>query len=258
MREIGLSFIDSLVTHIMNDAKSLEDVEFALQSLHSSMKNIDWKARLEKKANEEIAYQNEIVPCQRCGSCIPRKELMHINRPKPIMQGVPVYESIGDFCAECAETILATIYPTCLICNQKYPRDHKENEYFCPKCISYKLIGEARKVHNHNSRTRSLQLQSDLTVKQWLFALDHFKEKCAYCQQRKYTVLEHFIPVEVWDGGTTAGNCLPACQRCNGSKSDLHPDDFATLFPSENIVRIKAYFASVPQESAEDAKSAAL
>lgn len=65
-------------------------------------------------------------------------------------------------------------------------------------------------------KARSAGLLATLTKKQWLEAVDHFADRCAYCGG-PWSLVEHVVPVSA-GGGTTAANCVPACMRCNGWK----------------------------------------
>lgn len=78
-------------------------------------------------------------------------------------------------------------------------------------------------VSRHNSRARSLDLPATLTCDEWERTVAFFSGLCAYCAASPVEHLDHFVPL-VFGGGTTAGNCLPACERCNLSKSGKHPD----------------------------------
>lgn len=81
---------------------------------------------------------------------------------------------------------------------------------------------ESKVVRFHNNRASSVALPATLTLKQWRQTLEDFDNKCAYCSDGNYEVLEHFIPLS-FGGGTTVHNCVPACYRCNRAKSDNHP-----------------------------------
>jgi hypothetical protein len=85
---------------------------------------------------------------------------------------------------------------------------------------------EAARVRLNVGRAAKLLMQATLTTKQWLETVRHFGERCAYCGTAAFEVMDHFVPL-VFGGGTTADNCVPACRRCNGMKSDRAP------FPSE-------------------------
>lgn len=81
---------------------------------------------------------------------------------------------------------------------------------------------EASRLKDQLTRARRANLPDTLTLEQWISTLDHFQWKCAYCEERDYQLLEHFIPLS-HGKGTTQDNCVPACTKCNVTKSAWHP-----------------------------------
>jgi 5-methylcytosine-specific restriction endonuclease McrA len=96
-------------------------------------------------------------------------------------------------------------------------------------------------VKVHIGRANRLKLKASLTFKQWLATLDYFDWECAYCL-KGFSCLEHYIPLSL-NGGTTSGNCLPACDSCNAKKNNHHPDQLDSIFPAENLARIRQYLS---------------
>ena len=94
---------------------------------------------------------------------------------------------------------------------------HKQN-YRRPGFLAFLLECEQVKVKHHNHRAHKLGLASTLTVEAWVETLKDFEGMCAYCLTARYSVIEHFTPLSA-GGGTTAANCIPACQPCNIRKS---------------------------------------
>ena len=99
------------------------------------------------------------------------------------------------------------------------------------------LNKENRKFHLNLERARKAGLPATLTFVEWIKTLQHFDWKCAYCQINPYEVLEHFIPI-IGGGGTTKGNCIPACKACNSKKWVDNPRSFCL---NETLYRIRAY-----------------
>ncbi len=87
---------------------------------------------------------------------------------------------------------------------------------------------------------RKLGLPATLTAREWDWTVEHFGGLCAYCAGETATVLEHFVPVR-HGGGTTCGNCLPACRRCNARKHEMLPDQFAPVLGEEAVLRLRDY-----------------
>ena len=65
------------------------------------------------------------------------------------------------------------------------------------------------------ARARQLKAPATLTKEQWKLTVDHFSNRCAYCGG-PWCVVEHATSLP--RGGTTACNCLPACNGCNVKK----------------------------------------
>ena len=147
-------------------------------------------------------------------------------------------------CPNCVEQVRDEYKVTCLICDSRFfPFGNIRSRKLCGKCASEENMRELDRVEAHNTRARQLDRPATLTIKQWLAALRYFDERCAYCLSH-YKGLEHYLPLDL-GGGTTALNCLPSCMTCNVRKRDKHPDEFALLFPAENIEHIKSYMRSV-------------
>lgn len=126
----------------------------------------------------------------------------------------------------------------CFCCEKVFLSTMKRMIYFCPVCMKdKKLLYAASQVKHNVHRAQREELPATLTSQQWIATLDHFDWKCAYCGERPYRVLEHFIPIGL-GGGTTADNVLPACSSCNSLKSLYHPQD---ALQYDVIERITSY-----------------
>jgi|SRR6266516_2505552 len=89
---------------------------------------------------------------------------------------------------------------------------------------------------------------ADLTLAQYTQMLKHFKHRCAYCDTFSlYLFIEHFVPIGL-GAGTTASNCVPACNRCNSRKRRLHPDH-VTLIAKPALKRVYEYLANIKNSS---------
>lgn len=99
----------------------------------------------------------------------------------------------------------------------------KQQQYNQENREKYRIIRRRRKQ-------RVKELPATLTVEQWLNAVNAFENKCAYCSvEPEQLQQEHFIPVA--DGGYyTAGNIIPVCPQCNGSKNNR---DFFDWYPRQ-------------------------
>ena len=83
-------------------------------------------------------------------------------------------------------------------------------------------------------------LPATLTDAAWAQTVHDFRGLCAYCSREEYVLIEHFVPCSS-GGGTTAGNCLPACAACNSIKRARLPDVAACAFQSGRIEALRLY-----------------
>ncbi|MBN2048708.1 MAG: HNH endonuclease [Anaerolineaceae bacterium] len=122
---------------------------------------------------------------------------------------------------------------------------------FCDACETEQVERERQRVMTQNYRAREAGLPADLTIEEWLETIADYNGLCAYCQQRPYEHLEHFIPIDA-GGGTTVGNCVPACGKCNYSKGSSDPNSpQVELLVNEVRERVRHYLA-VRAESIDD------
>lgn len=91
-------------------------------------------------------------------------------------------------------------------------------------------------IYNAISRSKKFKTPTTLTLDEWLETLEYFGHVCAYCRERPYQVLEHFVPIDK-GGGTSRDNCVPACYKCNIKKGGNHPDELSEQFSSIEMVR---------------------
>ena len=89
-----------------------------------------------------------------------------------------------------------------------------------------------QRVHGQNQRAKQAGARHDLTVEQWLETLEYFNYKCAYCGEKEYEFIEHYLPVR--DAGTTVSNCVPACAMCNAFKDAKNHK--LTLYQTERVL----------------------
>lgn len=90
------------------------------------------------------------------------------------------------------------------------------------------VVDLAGSIRAENRRARRRGLVADLTMGEWMQTLEHFKGLCAYCGERPYECLDHVTPLSK-GGGTTRGNCLPACKTCNLKKGNRLWSDHPAL-----------------------------
>lgn len=104
-----------------------------------------------------------------------------------------------------------------------------------------KMTEEAR-LKSHLYRASGDGLPATLTMPEWRRTLADFHDRCAYCGSADIDVLEHFVPISR-GGGTTPGNCLPACEGCDSRKAGKMPDDLDATFGAETMRGLRLYLA---------------
>lgn len=73
-------------------------------------------------------------------------------------------------------------------------------------------------------RAQRAGLAATLTIGQWQATVDHFGNRCAYCDG-PWSIIEHATPIDL-GGGTTRTNCLPVCVPCNVHKGSRRLEDW--------------------------------
>jgi len=103
----------------------------------------------------------------------------------------------------------------------------------CHKC-------EERRLKAARARSQRTGRQATLTLNDWLKTIAAFSGKCAYCMTAEFDTLDHLIPEACPVYGTIAGNCVPACKACNGSKGPSTPGFWSKRFVGarDRIVRV--------------------
>lgn len=134
----------------------------------------------------------------------------------------------------------------CACCKQRYTKsDYYAADELCRRCASKMQTA----VWTNRYRTRSITPEYHLiTLTQWADTLHYFNFKCAYCQKKRYQVLEHFIPVSD-DGLTTVYNCVPACTSCNLRKRENpYTPNFKCSIPGKDIERVREYLEKMKSD----------
>ena len=120
----------------------------------------------------------------------------------------------------------------CVICEGELPPNRQR---YCQDICAKKGDAEVQRVKEHNNISHALGLPATLTIDEWLVHRRYFEGKCAYCQDRPATDLDHFIP-SCFKGGTTIDN---------SAKLNHHPNMMPThpkpRIPPATIAYIRAY-----------------
>ena len=77
------------------------------------------------------------------------------------------------------------------------------------------------------TRARRHGLPATLTEAAWQRTVEHFEDRCAYCE-RAWCFVEHATPIER-GGPTSLDNCLPACRSCNVRKGSQTIEEYLAV-----------------------------
>ena len=156
---------------------------------------------------------------------------------------LPELTWLGDrlFCHECAEQVLAEHTFTCEACGHDYHAQRRPALFaICPECDSPGVTLAASSLAAQLLRASRLNLPATLTLRQWLDTLEYFGWRCAYCGRVDFAAMDHFVPV-TQGGGTTQGNCVPACVSCNSAKGGRSPH--SQPIKQDAFARVARYLA---------------
>lgn len=120
--------------------------------------------------------------------------------------------------------IMRAAVRTCA-CGNTYTCEDNVFRWRCARCDAEVSVLRRQKhdarltlqrVEQANERARKRGAPAALTLPRWITTVRHFDGLCAYCGKVEFDVIEHAVPIP--QGGTTANNCLPACNACNNDK----------------------------------------
>jgi len=106
---------------------------------------------------------------------------------------------------------------------------------------------EKRIVSNQGHRAKRIGQAASLTFEEWAATIIYFNMRCAFCQEKPYEVLEHFIPI-IHGGTTSVFNCVPACELCNAIKNDRLPLEILEQMNEQRIQEIQRYLEQRRQQ----------
>jgi 5-methylcytosine-specific restriction endonuclease McrA len=117
-----------------------------------------------------------------------------------------------------------------------YTKDGDRLESECKSCSTERK--------NQSRRAKNADVEEDISTEQWLEIVESYNSCCAYCGESDTRLQrDHIIPISR-GGPTTPENLVPACPRCNLSKSDKtvsewYPkQDFHTAEREARIINI--------------------
>jgi 5-methylcytosine-specific restriction endonuclease McrA len=212
------------------DEDYMQGKHFCRKCFYKMEEELRNRIYFEQKEQRPEVPPNPFRSMFRCGEC---------DRLIPYKSGYRIEETPQNsniYCLHCVGSVAERRFIFCQICGKKTANS---TDGYCYDCYPIQRAYGSQ-VSTHLGRARAAATPATLTISQWVAVLEYFHGKCAYCQSRPSQVIEHFIPISL-GGGTTAENCVPACQRCNNRKGNKPPERLTEIFQSHAIERIKAY-----------------
>lgn len=113
----------------------------------------------------------------------------------------------------------------CSKCGEVKAVNSKVFDYLKDSLSEICRLCKTRSKNSRKSRKRrspKIRRNTYVRIADWESALAEFEDSCAYCGAKGRVQKDHFIPILL--GGTDfAGNIVPACPSCNGSKGANDP-----------------------------------
>jgi 5-methylcytosine-specific restriction endonuclease McrA len=219
-----MSIIDSYVNGLVNRLRAYaHDDDESILALWEELINTDILSKLNQSRQEELQKFEEWVAgndyCVECGRELPRLEMYSYQAQtmrlvKYSHRHSHQWQNASGACYDCQKQYIDNHTNTCVECGAPYFQVHTQ-QLRCNDCQT-----QRSEVLPQNTRARKMGLSADLHYTEWSKTLSHFNHRCAYCGG-DYEVIEHFTPLSL-GGGTSARNCVPACGRCNLSKSNMN------------------------------------
>jgi hypothetical protein len=197
-------------------------------------------------ATDWVRWMNDagarIGTCAECNRYVRMSEATHATEL--------VWLDDALLCHECAERLRIEHTFTCDVCGHEFfARTPPAPFNVCPECVSPSIEMALSSLATQLARARKLDLPATLTPREWLDTLDYFTWRCAYCLRADFTCMDHYVPV-IQGGGTTQGNCVPACASCNSAKGGRAPQGY--LIKAHAFTRVAEYLAQFAQEQGSE------
>ena len=145
----------------------------------------------------------------------------------------------------------------CKVCSNAYIATYRKENPEIIKRIDAKKKRKYRERYTMNEavrKARKNKLLDTLVDEERKEMLDKFKNKCVICR-KDYEHLDHFIPIHVGHGGTTKGNIVPMCSKCNLTKQAKNPFEWAVSLGEEhknNFDNVIEYLSEINGLSMEE------
>ena len=223
------AYLDQLRQAVFERVERADDIPLLLSRLNAT----DW-VRWLNDAGARVGV------CAECNRYARMSEATHASEL--------VWLDDALLCLECAERLRSEHTFTCDVCGHAFfARMAPAPFNICPECESPSVEMALSSLATQLARASKLDLPATLTQRQWLDTLDYFTWRCAYCLRADFTCMDHYVPI-VQGGGTTQGNCVPACTSCNSAKGGRAPQGY--LIKAHAFTRVAEYLAQFADDGA--------
>ena len=130
--------------------------------------------------------------------------------------------------------------------NREWQRENKEHHNAYNREWSKNNPEHGRKVYQ-TRQARKRNIKADFTIKEWMFCLEYFNYRCAYCGKRTSDIQQdHYVPLKS-KGPYTVSNIVPACPTCNQSKGSNDAQKWYVeqpFYSEERFLYVQQYLVS--------------
>lgn len=129
-------------------------------------------------------------------------------------------------------------------CNPAYIALRNAQSVACKQRKYATEEGRLSEILRCHERRLILKQAGGSTSTDFVDALEYFGHQCAYCGATDALTVEHIIPVSNF-GANKRYNIIPACSKCNSSKSnkdilDWYPKQ--SFYSAERLLKIHSWF----------------
>lgn len=224
-----------------------------------------WLSKAERERRDTL-FAKGLKLCPKCGEELPLRAFSKANDSSTGLRcwckacGQRDYQERKRAILATKRAYYATRREEILASRLAYDESHRQENQARNRAYRQTARGKARiraywhtergksinRAKAHRRRAREAGLLATLSNEDWQDALEWFGHRCAYCGIEDVPLeQEHVVPVTK-GGGYVAGNIVPACASCNGSKRAAGLEDWATgrgaaLVRAGAIERMRAY-----------------
>ena len=162
--------IDALL-YYLSPQRLLDHLRKIENTVYSDEELAEWRAK------EQERLLNQKRRCCKCRKVFKYREL----------HGLNVSWHTNLYCTECLLMVMKRDTSICIDCGAEFLyRVHRTR---CDQCRIYNRKAQSDVIKHHKRKSKLAGLRHDLDLYDWLYTLNHFDGKCAYCQEQPYEEL---------------------------------------------------------------------